>query len=187
MTLKRLLPILLLFTACAPLGSVPSDSWERRELWDEAHGYFATRDYERADSVFQLLAREYPHTNEGRESLFYLGAIHLDARNPGFDPKPAEEWLERYLAADSEHGRVARRPEGETLHQLAHQLNLPMEERIPALQDKPQTRIVIRAEPVQSSTSEVERLRRELNARETEVKQLKEELDRIRRTLTGGQ
>src|SRR5690606_33501207 len=94
MTLKRLLLILLLFTACAPLGSVPSDSWERRELWDEAHGYFATRDYERADSVFQLLAREYPHTNEGRESLFYLGAIHLDARNPGFDPKPAEEWLE---------------------------------------------------------------------------------------------
>lgn len=187
MTLKRLLPILLLFSGCTHLGSLPSESWERRELWDEAHHNFAALDFERADSVFALIAREYPDTNEGRESLFYLGAIHLDARNGDFDPKRSEEWLERYLAADTEEGLIYRRPEGETLFQLARQLNLPMEERIAALKFEPQTRVVILSEEAPDTATEADRLRRELAAREEEVQQLKEELERIRKTLTGGQ
>lgn len=181
------LPILLLLSGCAHLGPTPSDALERVRLWDEAHGFFAAQDYASADSVFSLMAERYPDTNEGRESLFYLGAIHLDPRNTEWDPETAEARLQQYLGADTPEGRIHRRPEGETLFQLAHQLNLPMEERIGPLQVEPQTRVVIRAEEAQGTLQENERLRRELAARETEVRQLREELERIRKTLTGGQ
>lgn len=190
MTMKwnRLLPVLLLLSGCAHLGASPSESWERRRLWDEAHGYFATHDFARADSVFSLMAEQYPDENEGRESLFYLGAIHLDPRNPEWDPEPAEAHLERYLAADTAEGTIHRRPEGETLLQLAHQLNIPMEERIGGLQVEPQTTtVVIRAEEAQGTLQENQRLRRDLTAAQDEVRTLREELDRIRKTLTGGQ
>ena len=154
-------------------------------MWDEAHGYFATDDYVRADSLFSLLAREFPETNEGRESLFYLGAMHLDPRNPEWDSEAAEKRLREYLAADGEEGLIHRRPEGETLFELAYQLNLPMEQRIPDLQVKPQTRVIVKSEVVQGAMEETDELRAQLAAREEEVRQLREELERIRRTLTG--
>lgn len=185
MKFTRWLPALLLLSGCAHLGSPPTESWERRALWDEAHAYFATGDFSRADSVFTLMAERYPETNEGRESLFYLGTLQLDPRNPEWDPEAAQERLEQYMAADGEESRIHRRPEGGTLLRLANQLNLPMEQRIEALQVKPQTRVVVRAEVAEGATAEVERLRGELNTREAEIRQLREELDRIRRTLTG--
>jgi hypothetical protein len=187
MTWNRGLPILLLLSGCAHLGATPSESWERRRLWDEAHGYFATHNFPAADSVFSLMAELYPDTNEGRESLFYLGAIHLDPRNSAWAPDTAEVHLQQYLSADTADAQIHRRPEGETLFQLAHQLNLPMEERISPLQVEPQTRVIIRAEEAQGTLEENQRLRRELADRETQVRQLQEELERIRKTLTGGQ
>jgi hypothetical protein len=187
MTWNRYLPILLLLSGCAHVGATPSESWERSRLWDEAHGYFAAQDFVRADSVFSVMAERYPHTNEGRESLFYLGAIHLDPRNTTWDPETAEERLQQYLSADTSEAGIHRRPEGETLFQLAHQLNLPMEDRIEPLQVEPQTRVVIRAEEAQGTLQENERLRRELAAREAELRQAQQELERIRKTLTGGQ
>src|SRR5690606_3418697 len=130
----------------------------------------------------------YPDTNEGRESLFYLGALNLDPRNPEWDPVPAEAHLQRYLATDSLNGPIHRRPEGETLFQLARQLNIPMEERISGLQVEPQVRtVVIRAEEAQGAAQDNQRLRRELTASQDSVRTLREELDRIRKTLTGGQ
>lgn len=190
MTLKRFVPVALLLSGCAHLGPSPSDSYQRARLWDEAHGYLATQNYAQADSVFGLMAERYPETNEGRESLFYQGSLHLDPRNPGWDPEPAEERLQRYLAAETEEGTIHRRPEGEVLFQLAHQLNLPMEQRIGGLQDQtpPQQRIVIvPAEEAAGNQQELQRLRRDLATRENEVRQLREELERIQKTLTGGQ
>lgn len=185
---NRSLSALLLLSGCAHLGSTPSESWERRRLWDEAHGYFATHDFLRADSVFSAMAEHFPDTNEGRESLFYLGALHLDPRNPEWDPESAEAALKRYLAVDTAGGTIHRRPEGETLFQLAHQLNIPMEERISGLQVEPvQTTVVVRAEEAQGTLQENQRLRRELAAAQDSVRGLREELDRIRKTLTGGQ
>lgn len=185
---NRCLPVLLLLSGCAHLGALPAESRERRELWDEAHGYFASQDFARADSLFSLMAERYADSNEGRESLFYLGAIHLDPRNPDWDPEPSEAYLERYLAADTAEAMIHRRPEGETLFQLAHQLNIPMEERIKGLQMEPQqTTVIVRAEESQGTLQENQRLRRELTASQQEVQTLREELDRIRKTLTGGQ
>ena len=106
MKFPRWLPVVLILSGCAHLGATPGESWERRHMWDEAHGYFATDDYVRADSLFSLLAREFPETNEGRESLFYLGAMHLDPRNPEWDSEAAEKRLREYLAADGEEGLI---------------------------------------------------------------------------------
>ena len=97
--------------------------------------------FARADSLFTLLAREYPESDAGRESLFYLGALRLDPRNPDWDPQPAEMRLRRYLAADSTpSSRIHRRPEAEILVEVAHQLNLPPDERISGLQ--PEEKVV---------------------------------------------
>ena len=94
MRVTRWLPALvLLLPGCAHLGAGPSEGWERARLWDEAHGYFATYDFERADSVFSLIAREHPETDEGRESLFYLGALRVDPRNPEWDAEVSEARL----------------------------------------------------------------------------------------------
>lgn len=189
MTCKCLVPALFLLSSCAHLGLAPSESRDRGRLWDEAHGYFATSEFERADSVFALIAERYPESNEGRESLFYRGALALDPRNPEFDAEPAEAYLQRYLLADTAgRARIHRRPEGETLYELAHQLNLPPGERIDALAPPTERTTVVVTESVpQTLGQDNERLRRELATREVQIQQLREELERIRKTLTGGQ
>ena len=188
MRVTRWLPALvLLLPGCAHLGAGPSEGWERARLWDEAHGYFATYDFERADSVFSLIAREHPETDEGRESLFYLGALRVDPRNPEWDAEVSEARLREYLAADSTNGPVHRRPEATVLAALVNQFTLPMEDRIPDLQAEGNRTVVIRSEEAPGTPAEVAQLRQQLEARDAEVKQLREELDRIRRTLTGGQ
>jgi hypothetical protein len=189
MKVTRWVPVLLLLSGCAHLGGSPSESLRRARLWDEAHGYFATGAFAKADSVFGHIATTYPETNEGREALFYRGAVSLDPRNPGWDPAPAEQHLQRYLLSDSTgKARIHRRPEGETLYELAHQLNSPMEERIGPLQSTPQrTTVVVTSRASQGAVEENQRLRRDITARDAEIKRLQEELDRIRKTLTGGQ
>lgn len=188
MRVTRWLPALvLLLPGCAHLGAGPSEGWERARLWDEAHGYLATYDFERADSVFTLITREYPETDEGRESLFYLGALHVDPRNSEWDAEISEARLREYLAADTESGPVHRRPEATTLVELVNQFNIPMEDRIAELQAPENRTVVIRSEEAPGTPAEVAQLRQQLEARDAEVKQLREELDRIRRTLTGGQ
>ena len=150
MKATRPLLLLALFTGCAHLGGGPSESWQRARLWDEAHGYFATGDFQRADSVFGHIAETYPETNEGREALFYRGVVALDPRNAKFDAAPAERHLQQYLRADSAGAQIHRRPEGESLFQLARQINLPIEERIEALRGSPTRTTVVMAPPPQS-------------------------------------
>jgi hypothetical protein len=91
------------------------------------------------------------------------------------------------------------------LLEIANQLNLPPEERVPELQ--PRTRVVTRAPtpgraptqaappplrvaPAAEAAAEIERLRRQLGerekviaARDDEIRRLREEIERIRKTL----
>jgi hypothetical protein len=190
--MKRIhsLLVLVLLPACAHLG-LSSDQRDRSRTWSAAHDAFAEGNYSRATALFQELSARYPDTLEGRESLFYVGTVHLDPRNPGWDSRPAETALTDYLRFDSiSPGSIHRRPEGETLLQLARQLNMPARERVPGLQPEVVTRevevprVVVSAQESRALAAEAERLRTQVAERDATIRQLREELERIRRTLT---
>jgi len=184
-----LLPIFLILASCSQLGLLRPDVDEDVLLWEAAHDALSSGAFARADTLFSRLASTFPETTAGRESHFYLGTMRLDPRNPAWDPSPAERHLGRYLAADTtEPGTVHRRPEAETLFQLARQLTMPAEERVPGLQ--PETRVVTQRVVVPATESralaaEVGRLRQQVAERDATIQQQKEELERIRKTLTG--
>jgi TolA-binding protein len=191
--MKRIVPLLLaaLLPACAHLGSMGGGG--RAQLWRDAHQALASGAFAQADSLFARLADRYPDSEPGRESLFYRGAIRLDPRNPGWDPQPAEALLRRYLGADpASQGTLNRRPEGETLFQLAQQLNMPADERVPGLQPETRVetrvvreRVVVPASQSRALAGEVARLKEQLGERDAQIRRQQEELDRIRKTLTG--
>lgn len=195
-TLGALLLLLLgLSGACAQLSRLPGlpgvGPSPSLVLWNQAHAALQAGQFERADSLFNRLTTDYAESREGREALFYRGVIALDPRNPRWNPKPAEADLEQYVASDTLPGGVQRLPEGETLLELARQLNLPAAERVPGL--KPETRTVVtpgparvitRAGEAQAAAAEADRLRARLAERDEEIRRLREELDRIRKTLT---
>lgn len=190
--MKRILSLLLIvgLPACShlPLGG----SSGATGLWKQAHEAFAQQDFERASALFTDLAENHPRTLEGRESLFYLGSLRLDPRNPAWDPQPAESALARYLALETEHdATIHRRPEGTVLLGLAQQLNMPPSDRVPGLQPEVVTRevtvprrVVVPAQESRALAAEVERLRGQLAERDATIRQQREELERIRRTLT---
>jgi TolA-binding protein len=187
--IRSLALLLLLLGACAPAGLVRRSAEDRAALWGQAHGALASGRYPAADSLFAQLARTYPESDEGREAVFYLGALRLDPRNPDWDPAPAEDRLRRYLALDSlPEARVHRRPEATILLEMAHQLNLPPEARISGLQGE--TKVVtvpqriVRYRESQELAAQVTDLKAQVAASDEQVKKLQEELDRIRRTLT---
>jgi hypothetical protein len=191
----RILALLLLLVlpACAHLG-LGSAPRERAELWKEAHQAFEAADFVRASLIFADLAQRFSETLEGRESHFYLGAIRLDPRNAEWDPRPAERWLSLYLAQEEpEAVSVYRRPEAQVLLQLAQQLNMPPQERVPGLQPEVvereverevPRRVVVPAQESRALAGEVERLRGQVAERDATIRQQREELERIRRTLT---
>jgi hypothetical protein len=183
-----LLPLLLL-SACSTLGLSRSETPERIVLWNQAHQSLHSGEFAQAAAQFERVAREHPDSDAGRESLFYLATIRLDPRNPEWDPAPAEEHLRLYLAADSaQPGIVQRFPEARTLFQLARQLNMPADERVPGLQPETRVvtqRVVVPARESRALAAEVDRLRRQLAERDATIQQQKEELERIRKTLTG--
>jgi hypothetical protein len=188
--MRYLLPIaLVLLSSCAHLGTGRSETRMRMDLWDRAHEAFYAEDFQRAEQLFEQLAVEYPETSEGRESLFYLGTLRLDPRNPAWSSGPAETRLQSYLAKDTAGTRpVHRRPEAETLLQLAMQLNLPIEDRFPGIQAQAPAPVVIEqrvvsAEQLRPLQEEVQRLRREVAQRDEQIRTQREELERIRRTL----
>jgi hypothetical protein len=180
---------MLLVTGCAHLPW-RGDARDRQERWIAAHRAFAAQDFNMALSEFEGLIARYPESREGREALFYAGSIHIDPRNPGWNPRPAEEMLRRYLDADAAPGAtVHRRPEGEILLEIARQLNLPAQARIPALQ--PEQVVVERPGPlriapvgeVRALAAENDQLRGQVAERDATIRNLREEIERIRRTL----
>ncbi|MDP9348637.1 MAG: hypothetical protein M3P24_05790, partial [Gemmatimonadota bacterium] len=169
---------------------------ERERLWGAAHAALSAEDFRAADTLFARFSERFPETPEGRDALFYLGALRMDPRNPAWSSRIAAEWLRQYLARGDTAGetRVHRRPEATTLLELANQLNMPAENRIAAL--KPDTVVTTRTRtvprrvaPIEEShalSGEVERLRREIAERDETIRNQREELNRIRRTLAPG-
>lgn len=180
-----------LLSACAVFApeNLGPDAARRDGLWRQGHAAMQRDSFRVAMAAFQRLSAEHPHSDFGREALFYLGTLYLEPSNPAYDAGLATQNLELYLTADTQGGRVTRRPEAETLLALSRQLTLPCEQRTGSLRCDPQvvTRpggsdtVVVRQGSDQSA--EVSRLRRELNERDATIRGLREELERIRNTL----
>lgn len=180
-----------LLSACAVFApeNLGPDAARRDGLWRQGHAAMQRDSFRIAIAAFQRLAAEHPRSDFGREALFYLGTLYLEPANPAYDAGLAAQNLGLYVAADSESGRATRRPEAEMLLGLSRQLTLPCEQRTGALRCAPQvvTRpggsdtVVVRQGSEQSG--EVARLRREVNERDATIRELREELQRIRNTL----
>ena len=177
----------LLLTACATGGTERRESEARLELWRQAQEAVRTGAFARADTMYGVLIREHGSTTAGQESLFYLGALRLDPRNPNWSSTLAQTALEMYLATDTTGALEARRPEARTLFELAKQLNLPTENRVPGLQAETRVvteRVVVPGREARSLQAEVARLREQVAARDATIRRQEEELERIRRTLS---
>jgi hypothetical protein len=180
-----------LLSACAVFApeNLGPDAARRDGLWRQGHAAMQRDSFRVAMAAFQRLAAEHPRSDFGREALFYLGTLYLEPANPAYDAGLAAQNLELYVAADTERGRATRRPEAEMLLGLSRQLTLPCEQRTGSLRCAPQvvTRpggsdtVVVRQGSDQSG--EVARLRREVNERDATIRELREELQRIRNTL----
>lgn len=192
------IPIAIIFavllSGCAVFGpeALGPGAASREQLWRQGHAAMHADSFRVAMAAFQRLAAEHPRDQQGRESRFYLGTLYLEPANPAFDAALAAQNLELYLAADTAGGRLPRRPEAERLLALSRQLALPCEQRTGDLRCDPdvivRTRtggadtVVVRQAPADQS-AEVARLRREVNERDATIRQLREELQRIRNTL----
>ena len=179
----------LLVVGCASAGAREARrAYEARTvLWGQAHEALNALQFARADTLFGTLIREYGATETGRESLFYVAAVRLDPRNPAWSSELAESALELYLAGDTGGVCKIHRPEARTMYEIARQLNLPTEARVPGLQAETRVvtqRVVVPAREATSLQAEVSRLRDQLAARDNTIRRQEEELDRIRKTLS---
>ncbi len=181
-----------LLSACSVFGpeNLGPDAARRDDLWRQGHAAMQRDSFRVAMAAFQRLAAEHPRAQEGREARFYLGTLYLEPANPAYDAGLATQNLEMYLTADTRDGRVTRRPEAETLLGLSRQLALPCEQRTGPLRCDPlvvarsDTTVVVRPGGGGGDQSaEVARLRREINERDATIRELREELQRIRNTL----
>lgn len=179
---------LVLLSACASGGRGGADPGapSRDLLWRQAHQAMHQDSSRIALAAFQRLAAEHPGTVEGTEASFFLGTLYLDPRN--FDAQRASQHLEVYLAADTMGGRPVRRPEAVRLLLLSRNLVLPCEQRTGGLRCEPA--VVTRRPPGETGvvrdgdqSAEVARLRREVAERDGTIRELREELQRIRNTL----
>jgi hypothetical protein len=176
-----------LTTGCASAAVIASPG--RDALWRQAHHAMRSDSVAVALAAFQRLAEEHPTTMEGHEASYFLGALRLEPGLPTFDPERAVQHLDRYIAADSAAGRIPRRPEARTLRTLAHQASLPCERRTGAFRCDPA--VVVRTRVTGGDTvvvasgdaAEIARLRSQVAARDATIRQLREELQRIRDTL----
>ncbi|CAA9360846.1 MAG: hypothetical protein AVDCRST_MAG68-4766 [uncultured Gemmatimonadetes bacterium] len=179
----------LFLPACATLRGGRSDAGERTRLWQAAHAAYHQDSFRVAAAAFQRLATDYPRTPEGHEARFYLGVLSLEPRS-AVDLTIARQHLQLYVGADTMqetrgyHGREAA-----SLLRLVSELQRPCDVRVGALACE--TRVVTRpgapepAAPTGGSenSAEAARLRREVAERDQTIKDLREELQRIRNTL----
>ena len=180
----------LLLGACATLRGGTPDAGHRARLWEQAHAAYAQDSFRVAAAAFQRLANEHPRTTEGHEARFYLGVLSLEPRS-SVDLTLARQQLQMYLADDTAqslrgyHGREAG-----SLLRLVTELQRPCETRVAAVACEP--RVVTRTvtEPAvggsgdsSAATAEAARLRREVGERDQTIKELRDELQRIRNTL----
>ena len=180
-----------LLSACAVFapGNLGPDAARRDGLWRQGHAAMQRDSFRIAIAAFQRLAAEHPRSDFGREARFYLGTLYLEPSSASYDAGLAAQNLEMYVGSDREGGRTPRRPEAETLLALSRQLALPCEQRTGSLRCDPQvvarsdTTVVVRPGGGGDQSAEVARLRREVAARDATIRELREELQRIRNTL----
>jgi hypothetical protein len=182
----------LLLPACATLRGGRPDAGERTRLWQAAHTAYQQDSFRVAAAAFQRLASDHPRTPEGHEARFYLGVLSLEPRS-AVDLTMARQHLQLYLAADTlQNARGYHGREAASLLRLVSELQRPCDVRMGALACE--TRVVTRPgapEPAAPSSggdggagaAEAARLRRELGERDQTIKDLREELQRIRNTL----
>ncbi|MBW3570804.1 MAG: hypothetical protein KY467_06845 [Gemmatimonadetes bacterium] len=182
-----------LLSSCAVFApqNLGPDAARRDGLWRQGHAAMQRDSFRVAMAAFQRLAAEHPRSDYGREARFYLGTLYLEPANPSYDAGLAAQNLEMYLAADREGGRLTRRPEADMLLALSRQLALPCEQRTGSLRCDPE--VIVRTRPGDTTvvvrpsggdqSGEVARLRREVAARDATIRELREELQRIRNTL----
>lgn len=193
MKIASTLLLAALLSACAVFApeNLGPDAARRDALWRQGHAAMQRDSFRVAMAAFQRLAAEHPRSNLGREARFYLGTLYLEPASPSYDAGLAVQNLEAYVASDAAEGRAARRPEAETLLALARQLALPCEQRTGSLRCDPD--VIVRTRPGDTTvvvrpggtdqSGEVARLRREVAARDATIRELREELQRIRNTL----
>jgi hypothetical protein len=177
-------------TGCATLAALVNRSSSTEQLWSEGHAALVRNAFEEAENAFTQLVAEHPNTVEGREALFYLGILRLDPRNPAWSSRIAEDRLTEYLALADRGVRLYRYPEAQAFFQMAHELNLPPDARIAVLQPQEriitiEERVLVPAEESRQLTAQIERLRTQVAERDSTIRAQQEELERIRRTLTG--
>jgi hypothetical protein len=110
------LAVAVVLSACGvlPHRNAPQPSGSRR--WEQAQTAFHADSFRVSAARFQALADSFPRTVEGHESRFFLGVLYLDPRNPGFDPRAADDQLGRYLSPDTAlHVQPNRRNEAMTM------------------------------------------------------------------------
>jgi hypothetical protein len=189
MRLLSVLPLCALLGGCATLSTITAPT--RDGLWRQAHHAMRQDSVAIAIAAFQRLAAEHPETTEGREARFFLGTLYLEPREGTFDAERALHHLQAYVEVDSARAgrRPIRRPEARTLRTLAREATLPCGQRTGPLRCDPavvvQTRVtggdtvVVRT----GDGGDVARLRQQLAERDATIRQLREELQRIRNTL----
>ena len=180
----------LLLGGCATARGGTPDAGHRTRLWEQAHAAYAQDSFRVAAAAFQRLANEHPRSTEGHEARFYLGILSLEPRS-SVDLTLARQQLQTYVAEDTlgtlrgSHEREAR-----SLLRLVTELQRPCETRAGAVACDP--RVVTRAVPEPAPAGngeapvvnvEAARLRREVAERDQTIRELREELQRIRNTL----
>ena len=183
----------LLLPACATLRGATPESGARTRLWEQAHAAYAQDSFRVAVAAFRRLSAEHPRTYEGHEARFYLAMLSLEPRS-GVDFTIARQQLQLYLAEDTIRAmRGYHEREAGSLLRLVTELQRPCDTRAGAIACD--TRVVTRTvtEPGTSggtdsgagaaATAEAGRLRRELAERDETIRNLREELQRIRNTL----
>jgi hypothetical protein len=187
----------VLLASCASLGqSLGPGAAARDQLWRQGHAAMNADSFRVAIATFQRLAAEHPETTEGREALFYIGTMYLDPSHRGFDAAQAHHNLSLYTARDTLAGRVRviRRPEAHRLLALSRELTIPCEQRDGPLRCDPEEivrRVTVPVRvpgepgpaPPTGEGAEVARLQRQVAERDATIRQLREELARIRETL----
>ena len=178
----------LLLGACATLRGGAPDGGHRMRLWEQAHAAYAQDSFRVAAAAFQRLANEHPRTTEGHEARFYLGVLSLEPRS-AVDLTLARQQLQLYLAHDTAQSlRGYHEREAGSLLRLVTELQRPCETRVGNVACDPRvvTRTVTDPAPAangDASAPEAARLRREVAERDQTIRDLREELQRIRNTL----
>jgi hypothetical protein len=143
---------------------------------EQGNDYFRAGDYANALAAYSAYLREQPAGDEGDQALFGLALLHALPDSTASDQDRASGYLRDLI---SRYPQSPLRPQA--------QLYLQLQEQITALRSEiVQSQIQVQvlsgqiAEMKQAGGEEVEQLRAGLKEREERVRQLSEELDKLK-------